>query len=212
VDRPLFPAFDFRAAPHDLNPIGDDWESGLSAAPHPGRRLRRGSEGWGRRDAGESRKGSLALPFPPLELLSKDEFESIHQAALTNCATLDPDSMSPREAHAALYALKGEMTDPQVLAATMLAAFLYVVLPGASFLALFTLAARGARRRRPLHLRAPRGGRDRGRARPRRLITSKNRRWPPARRRSLRRDLRARFASGFAPPQLRHVPGHGPRR
>ena len=118
-------------------------------------------KGWGRRDAGESRKGSLALPFPPLELLSKDEFESIHQAALTNCATLDPDSMSPREAHAALSALKGEMTDPQVLAATMLAAFLYVVLPGASFLALFTLAARGARRRRPLHLRAPRGGRDR---------------------------------------------------
>ena len=25
----------------------------------------------------------MALPFPPLELLSKDEFESIHQAALT---------------------------------------------------------------------------------------------------------------------------------
>ena len=113
-----------------MTSIGDDWESGLSAAPHPGRRLGRGSEGWGRRDAGESRKGSLALPFPPLELLSKDEFESIHQAALTNCATLDPDSMSPREAHAALYALKGEMTDPQVLAATMLAALLYVVLPG----------------------------------------------------------------------------------
>jgi threonine efflux protein len=33
------------------------------------------------------------------------------------------------------------MTDPQILAATLVAAFLYVVLPGPAFLALFTLAA-----------------------------------------------------------------------
>ena len=33
------------------------------------------------------------------------------------------------------------MTDPQILAATVVAAFLYVVSPGPAFLALFTLAA-----------------------------------------------------------------------
>ena len=33
------------------------------------------------------------------------------------------------------------MTDPQILAATLVAAYLYVVSPGPAFLALFTLAA-----------------------------------------------------------------------
>ena len=38
------------------------------------------------------------------------------------------------------------MTDPQILIATLLAAFLYVVLPGPAFLALFTLTASRGRR------------------------------------------------------------------
>src|SRR5580698_11274294 len=38
------------------------------------------------------------------------------------------------------------MTDPQILIATLFAAFLYVVLPGPAFLALFTLTASRGRR------------------------------------------------------------------
>ena len=51
-------------------------------APPAGRRRRRGAERGGA-DAPAQRQAQPALPFPPLELVSRDELESIHQAALT---------------------------------------------------------------------------------------------------------------------------------
>src|SRR5271166_1552291 len=51
-------------------------------APHPGHRRRRGPQ---RASGGAPARPQAqpAAPFPPLDLLSKDEIESIHQAALT---------------------------------------------------------------------------------------------------------------------------------
>jgi threonine efflux protein len=45
-----------------------------------------------------------------------------------------------------IYSAGASLSDPQILAATLIAAYLYVVTPGPAFLALFTLAASRGRR------------------------------------------------------------------